>query len=111
MKKDYVCQEDFDHKMWGALPIIVQVMYCVGCHIDKSAHLFVDLTATKAILNGIQADIILHAIHFQLKGCMSFKIAGGFVTEDVHAPLQRCRHLSGRAYFNPKSMNSSGKSR
>jgi hypothetical protein len=23
MKKDFVCQEDYDHKIWSALPIIV----------------------------------------------------------------------------------------
>jgi hypothetical protein len=32
-------------------------MYRVGCLFDKSAHPFVDLPATKAILNGIQADL------------------------------------------------------
>ena len=52
-----MCQEDFDHKIWGALPIIVRVMYRVGGLFDKSAPLFVDLPATKAILNGIQADL------------------------------------------------------
>jgi len=57
MKKDFVCQEDFDYKTRGALPIIVRGMYRVGCLFDKSAHLFVDLPATKAILNGIQADL------------------------------------------------------
>ena len=33
MKKDFVCQEqeDFDPKIWGALPIIVRVVYRVGC--------------------------------------------------------------------------------
>ena len=45
------------HKIWGALPIIVRVMYRVGCFFDKSAHLFVDLLATKAIFSGIQADL------------------------------------------------------
>lgn len=57
MKKDIVCQEDFDHKIWSALPIIVRLMYRVGSLFDKSAHLFVDLPATKAILNGFQADL------------------------------------------------------
>ena len=57
MKKDLVCQEDFDHKIWSALPIIMRMMYRVGCLFDKSAHLFVDLPATKAILNGIQTDL------------------------------------------------------
>jgi hypothetical protein len=57
MKKDLVCQEDFDHKIWSALPIIVRLMYRVGCLFDKSAHLFVDFPATKAILNGFQADL------------------------------------------------------
>ncbi len=57
MKKDLVCQEDFDHKIWGALPIIMRVMYRVGCLFDKSAHLFVDLPATKAIFSGIHADL------------------------------------------------------
>jgi hypothetical protein len=32
-------------------------MYRVGCFFDKSAHLFVDLPATKAIFSGIQADL------------------------------------------------------
>jgi len=32
-------------------------MYRVGCLFDKAAHLFVDLPATMAILNGIQADL------------------------------------------------------
>jgi len=57
MKKNFVCQEDFGHKIWSALPIIARVMYRVGCLFDKSAHLFVDLPATKAISNGIQADL------------------------------------------------------
>jgi hypothetical protein len=57
MKKDIVCQEDFDHKIWSALPIIMRMMYRVGCLFDRSAHLFADLPATKAILNGIQADL------------------------------------------------------
>jgi hypothetical protein len=48
-----VCQLNFDHKIWGVLPIIVRVMYRGGCFFDKSDHLFVDLPATKAILNGI----------------------------------------------------------
>ena len=57
MKKDLVCQDDFDHNIWGALPITVRGMYRVGCLFDKSAHLFVDLPATKAIFSGIQADL------------------------------------------------------
>ena len=32
-------------------------MYRVGCPFDKSAHLFVDLPAMKAIFSGIQADL------------------------------------------------------
>ena len=52
-----MCQWNIDHKIWGALPITVRGMYRVGCLFDKSAHLFVDLPATKAILNGIQADL------------------------------------------------------
>jgi|GEM_PF-4727942 len=49
MKKDLVCQWKFDHKIWGALPIIVQ-----GC-IESAVFLinrltFVDLSATKTIL-------------------------------------------------------------
>jgi hypothetical protein len=32
-------------------------MYRVGSLFDKSAHLFVDLPATKAIFSGIQADL------------------------------------------------------
>src|SRR5450756_9165 len=31
MKKYLVCQEDSDHRIWSALPIIVRVMYRVGC--------------------------------------------------------------------------------
>ena len=27
MKKDIVCQEGIDHKIWGVLPTIVRVMY------------------------------------------------------------------------------------
>ena len=50
-------KKDFDHKIWSALPIIVRVMYRVGCLFDQSAHLFVDLPATKAIFSGIQADL------------------------------------------------------
>jgi len=57
MKKYFVCQQDFGHKIWSVLPIIARVMYRVGCLFDKSAHLFVDLPAMKAILNGIQADL------------------------------------------------------
>jgi len=53
----FLCQEDLDHKIWSALPIIVRLMYRVGFLFDKSAHLFVDLPATKAILNGFQADL------------------------------------------------------
>ena len=52
---------EFDQKIWGALPIIVRVMYRVDCLLDKSAHIFVDLPATKAIFSGIQADLILYA--------------------------------------------------
>jgi hypothetical protein len=57
MKKYLVCQEDFDHRIWSALPIIARVMYRVGCLFDKSAHLFVDLPVTKAIFSGIQTDL------------------------------------------------------
>jgi hypothetical protein len=32
-------QLNFDYKPWGALPIIVRVMYRVGCSFDKSDHL------------------------------------------------------------------------
>lgn len=48
---------DFDHKIWVALPIIVRVMYRIGCLFDKSDHLFVDLPATRAISSGIQTDL------------------------------------------------------
>ena len=48
IKKDFVCQEEFDHKIWSALPIIVRVMYCVGCLFDKSAHLLVCSSVVKA---------------------------------------------------------------
>jgi hypothetical protein len=48
---------DFDHKIWGALPIIVRGMYRVSCLFDRSAHLFVDLPARSAILSGIQAAL------------------------------------------------------
>jgi len=27
MKKDLVCQDDFDPNIWGALPITVEVIY------------------------------------------------------------------------------------
>jgi hypothetical protein len=37
MKKDLVCQEEFDHKLWGAVPMIIEGMYRVGCLFDKSA--------------------------------------------------------------------------
>ncbi|MFH1095617.1 MAG: hypothetical protein V1728_05360 [Candidatus Micrarchaeota archaeon] len=57
INNNFEFQEDFDHKIWSALPIIVRVMYRVGGLFDKSAHLLVDLPATKAILNGIQADL------------------------------------------------------
>ena len=57
MKKDLVCQWNIDHKIRGALPIIVRGMYRVGCLFDKSANLFVDLPATKVIFSGIQADL------------------------------------------------------
>ena len=57
MKKDLVCQWNIDHKIWGALPLIVRRMYRFGCLFDKSDHLFVDLPATKAIFSGIQADL------------------------------------------------------
>jgi hypothetical protein len=57
MKKDFVCQDDLDHKMWSALPIIVRVMYQGSCLFDQSAHLFVDLPARSAILSGIQATL------------------------------------------------------
>ena len=50
MKKDFVCQEDLDHKIWGALPIIVRVMYRAG-FFDKSDLLFVDLPATKDLFH------------------------------------------------------------
>ena len=36
-------KDDVGHKIWGALPIIVRVMYRVGSLFDKSAQLiFVD---------------------------------------------------------------------
>jgi hypothetical protein len=51
MKKDLLCQEDLDHKIWSALPI-------TGCiAFDKSAHLFVDLPVLKVTFSGIQADL------------------------------------------------------
>lgn len=30
MKKDLVCQEEFDHNMWCVLPIVVEAIYRVG---------------------------------------------------------------------------------
>ena len=35
MKKEFVCQEDFGHKIWSALPIIVRVMCRVGCLFEQ----------------------------------------------------------------------------
>ena len=60
MKKDIVCQEDFDHKIWGASPLIVRGMYRGGSLFDKSAHFFVDLPATKAIFKRHSDSPILH---------------------------------------------------
>src|SRR3972149_8103975 len=31
MRKDLVCQEDYGHRIWGAVPIIVRGMYRVLC--------------------------------------------------------------------------------
>jgi hypothetical protein len=42
-----VCQEDFDHKIWGALPIIGRLMNRVSCLFDKSVHLLVCSSAPK----------------------------------------------------------------
>ena len=57
MKKDLVCQWNIDHKIWGALPIIVRVMYRVGRLFEKSAHLLVESPVKKAFLSTIQADL------------------------------------------------------
>jgi hypothetical protein len=50
MKKDLVCQWNIDHKIGGCVADHCAGMYRVGSLFDKSAHLFVDLRATKAIL-------------------------------------------------------------
>jgi ADP-heptose:LPS heptosyltransferase len=51
-----LCQDDFGYQIWNAMPIIVRGIYRVDCPFNKSAHLFVDLPAMKAIFSGIQAD-------------------------------------------------------
>jgi hypothetical protein len=50
-----MCQWNNDHKMWGALPIIVWGMYRVVRFFDKSIHFFVDLPCTKTIVRATQA--------------------------------------------------------
>jgi hypothetical protein len=30
MKKDFVCQEDFDHKIWGVVSVMMEGAYRVG---------------------------------------------------------------------------------
>jgi len=62
MKKDLVCQEDFDLmdfdlKIWSALPIIVRLMYRVGCLFEKADHLLVESPGKRAFLITIQAGI------------------------------------------------------
>ena len=37
MKRNFECQDDFDYKKLGALPITVRVMYRIDCLSDKSA--------------------------------------------------------------------------
>jgi hypothetical protein len=37
-KNGLACQLNFDHKLWGAPPIIMRVVYRVGCSFDKSDH-------------------------------------------------------------------------
>ncbi|MFH0799060.1 MAG: hypothetical protein V2A66_02620 [Pseudomonadota bacterium] len=64
MKKDFVYQEDFGHKIWSALPIIVRVMYNIGCLLINRPIFIVDLPAMKAILNGIQADLPFTPLFF-----------------------------------------------
>jgi hypothetical protein len=49
--------KDILHRKAGAGDAVGKGMYRVGCLFDKSAHLFVDLPATKAIFSEIQADL------------------------------------------------------
>jgi len=77
MKKDLVRQEDSGRKIWGAVPMNMEGMYRVGCLFDKSAHLFVDLPATKAIFSGIQADLSFTSL-FHEALCLNIFIPGTF---------------------------------
>ena len=52
-----MCQEDFCHKIWGALPIIVRGMYRVGCLLlNRLTFLLISLYR-RPFFDGIQADL------------------------------------------------------
>jgi hypothetical protein len=46
MKKDFVCQGNFDHRIWSALPIIVRVMaaiiHLLNYHCPLGSYIVID---------------------------------------------------------------------
>jgi hypothetical protein len=56
-KNDLLSQWNIDHKLWGALGIIVRAMYLIDCLFDKSVRLFVDLPVLKSTFSGIQTNL------------------------------------------------------
>jgi len=57
MRKDFVCQEDNDHKIWRVLPIIWSRDVSHRLIFEKSSHLSVASPVKEAFLSAIQADL------------------------------------------------------
>ena len=38
MKKDFVCQEEFDHKIWSGVSIMMEGVYRVGQSSEETGH-------------------------------------------------------------------------
>jgi hypothetical protein len=68
---------------------------CEGCiAFDKSAHLFVDLPATKAIFSGIQADLsFTPQINFADSSNSQSIMPGCIRAKNIQGPDKGDRHL------------------
>ena len=64
-----MCQEDFDRKISGALPIVEQGMDYAACLFDESARLFGLLTRRKGNFKHTAGRHLLHGSNCQSVMC------------------------------------------
>jgi len=57
MKKDFVCQEDFDHKIWGVVSVMMEGVYRVGQSSGWAIRFWAVSPATRGSFGRFQADL------------------------------------------------------